>query len=384
MVKKTKKENENKNDEIQNDEIQNDDVQNNNILNKKILSFDVGIKNLAYCLIEKMHDTFSIHKWGIINLVDDREKCSFIMTGNRQCSKDANFTIYHKDNENIFENISSKCVCKTHKLKITPKIVPIQTVEVKQKSKAKTKTKKPITKEHEICVDLKCMLCDKNAEFYLDTNKNFKWCEQHYNKNGKAFEKKITAKKISLVNCNKQPIQDLAEKLFSKLDSEPDFLKINDVLIENQPALRNPTMKTISSILYSYFILRGITDKINTHSNISLIKFVSASNKLKVNKEKTDKVLDKATLIKDNTDITVKEKRTIYDLTKNLGKEYCRALIDDKDKLILDAHKKKCDDLCDSFLQGFQYLFSPVPSFYIEKLQIVDVEKKKKPVKDKK
>ena len=35
----------------------------------KILSWDVGIKNLAYCIIIKKDNNFTIDKWGIINLV---------------------------------------------------------------------------------------------------------------------------------------------------------------------------------------------------------------------------------------------------------------------------------------------------------------------------
>ena len=43
----------------------------------KILSFDVGIKNLAFCLMEKKDDDLTIKKWNIINLVEDRDLCQF-------------------------------------------------------------------------------------------------------------------------------------------------------------------------------------------------------------------------------------------------------------------------------------------------------------------
>ena len=54
---------------------------------KKILSFDVGIKNLAYCLMEKKTDgtnyDLNIKKWNIINLVEDRDLCKYkLRTGN--------------------------------------------------------------------------------------------------------------------------------------------------------------------------------------------------------------------------------------------------------------------------------------------------------------
>ena len=36
----------------------------------KILSFDVGIKNLAYCLVEFENDNNKILDWGVINMMD--------------------------------------------------------------------------------------------------------------------------------------------------------------------------------------------------------------------------------------------------------------------------------------------------------------------------
>ena len=94
-----------------------------------------------------------------------------------------------------------------------------------------------------------------------------------------------------MTNSNKQPIQDLTEKLYSKLDKINNILDVDEVLIENQPSLKNPTMKTIASVLYSYFILRGVIDKNN--DKIKLVRFVSPSNKLKVDKIHTNSVLNK-------------------------------------------------------------------------------------------
>ena len=44
----------------------------------------------------------------------------------------------------------------------------------------------------------------------------------------------------------------------------------NVVLIENQPVLRNPRMKTISETLFNYFLCRGIVDKERTKSTIKI------------------------------------------------------------------------------------------------------------------
>tara|TARA_B100001094_G_scaffold255282_1_gene254209 strand:+ start:1474 stop:1665 length:192 start_codon:yes stop_codon:yes gene_type:complete len=40
-------------------------------MTKKIISFDVGIKNLAYCILEKSNETFKILHWNIINILEE-------------------------------------------------------------------------------------------------------------------------------------------------------------------------------------------------------------------------------------------------------------------------------------------------------------------------
>lgn len=322
-------------------------------MKKTILSFDVGIKNLAYCVIEKNNDDFNIKKWGIINLSDDRQKCEILLKGEKECNKDAKEHIICKGDDSFIGQNNEKYVCSSHLKKATSLVV-----EMKEKKEQKNKKNKiEIVKK-------KCIQCNTDAKYELSTNAffntNFYWCDEHVEKAIKNVAKNLKVKKITNLNCNKQPIQNLSEKLFKKLD-ESCFMDIDEILIENQPSLRNPTMKTISTLLYSYFILRGIIDKEITNSNITLVKFVSPSNKLKVDKKTTESLLKKENI--DNS----KNKKEKYKITKNLGIKYCNLLIQEKDKKILDNYKKK-DDMCDAFLQGFQYLFSPIPQKYIDKL----------------
>ncbi len=79
-----------------------------------------------------------------------------------------------------------------------------------------------------------------------------------------------------------------------KLNQIPELLEVDYVYIENQPVLKNPQMKSIQMILYSYFLFYGITDgiliqKTDVNGNIEeynhkvkTVDFCSASNKLKV------------------------------------------------------------------------------------------------------
>lgn len=79
-----------------------------------------------------------------------------------------------------------------------------------------------------------------------------------------------------------------------KLNQIPELLEVDYVYIENQPVLKNPQMKSIQMILYSYFLFYGITDGIliqktcedgsveEYNHKVKSVDLCSASNKLKV------------------------------------------------------------------------------------------------------
>ncbi|ARF09342.1 hypothetical protein Catovirus_2_291 [Catovirus CTV1] len=295
----------------------------------KILSFDVGIKNLAYCLINKDNDNFKIEDWGIINLDDDRKKCSSVLKKNKICNKTAMYSCI------IDKKVQYLC------------------------KKCKNNYIEPVFDILENSDDGGCLYQNKNnVQCKKKATCSIKSVEGHYcNNHAKmvvgAKLRSLAPKKMADQNCNKIPIQTLAIKLFDNLDKKHNFLTANEILIENQPTFLNPTMKTISAILYSYFCLRGIHEKKLNNSNIESVKFFSPSNKLKVNTEHTNNLLN----IKKEPEDT-KAKKVIYDITKNLGKSYCTALIkEDVEKYEYLKNQAKTDDLCDSFLQAFFYLF---------------------------
>ena len=134
------------------------------------------------------------------------------------------------------------------------------------------------------------------------------------------------SKKITGQNCSQQPIQELITELARKLDENKDFLDVEGVWIENQPSLINPSIKTIASALYTYFIIRGIIDKTN---NIKFVKFASPLNKLKVAKKTTDDALKNA-----------KSAREYYNIEKGLALIYVKALLN-KEELIMTFIKSQ-------------------------------------------
>jgi hypothetical protein len=75
----------------------------------------------------------------------------------------------------------------------------------------------------------------------------------------------------------------LFENIPKKLAELPFLLDVDKVVIENQPSLKNPQMKSIQMIVYSYFLTYGKV--LNTNEQkIEDIGFCNASNKLKVYK----------------------------------------------------------------------------------------------------
>ena len=168
----------------------------------------------------------------------------------------------------------------------------------------------------------KCKL--DNSEMYL--------CTSH-SKN-KCYDK------VKKFNNPKNNIFHISQNLVKKLD-EFKFIErnITDVIVENQPSLKNPTMKSIQMIVYSYFLVNGIC---KDDSSIVGLEMINARNKLKVYKGEPIKCDIKET----------------YKRNKFLAVKYCEKMITEEEQKFIDLYNdsKKKDDLSDSYLQGIYYL----------------------------
>lgn len=294
----------------------------------KTLSFDVGIKNLAYCVMSKQNDKtipFKVYDWNIINVLNQTiPKCSFDIevfddaSKNKPCSKNASFVSYINNTEYFF--------CRAHKVKHTTLLntnnLPIFNGIAKNTHK--------------------CIKCNKNATFEYN---NEHYCTIHKNSFINAIKKNTALKSVKQMNCNNLSIDDIKIKLFNILDNMPNLLLVDNVIIENQPSLKNPKMKSIANALWDYFVIRGIIDKKN-NSTIKTVQFICPSNKLKVDEDLTIKTLSSS---KDDTQK--------YKLTKQLAVIYCKQLLknDAHNLNVMNNHVKK-DDLADCFLQGCWFL----------------------------
>jgi len=272
----------------------------------RILSIDVGIKNLAFCLFEKPHESsyFSIMKWDIINLSqeDEIQNCKCTEKNGIVCNKPAKYTL----NDSYF--------CLKHSKKQN---YQIPTSELRPSFINKQKIQKLIE------------IADKyNIHYEKPIKKNdllFKINEYISNK---CFKEITTtnASQIDLITIGKN-IKNKFNKIFPIED------KIDYVLIENQISPIANRMKTIQGMIAQYFIMNNNTEH---------IEFVSSINKLK--EYKTE---DKNT----NGDYKSRKKQGITKCLEFLTTDHRF-----NNKLsYFNAHKKK-DDLSDSFLQGMWFI----------------------------
>ena len=280
----------------------------------KILSIDVGIKNLALCILETHgsssinNSDFIIRYWNVINLFEEQSKiCNFnIQNKNKkgtcytQCTKEAKF---HK-NGCFF--------CKTHASKSEYKLPTSDLNKYKR---------------------MKLDELNKLANDY-DISSNEKINKINLIKSIESFIQKSVFENVSAMKCNEISLISIGIAIKDKLEKLDTFIfsNIDVILIENQISPIANRMNAIQGMLTQYFIMKNMTN----------IKFISSANKLKS---------------------FIGNKKTTYGERKKLSVEETKKLLMkmdgdniEKDKIIemFNKHKKK-DDLADCFLQAIWY-----------------------------
>jgi hypothetical protein len=292
----------------------------------RILSWDVGIKNLAYCLID-ITDTIQIIDWGIINLLEEKEhKCfGFINSDNNNapCIKTPRYEYLNGEDKYHF--------CTLHKRQFEK--IETNTIDIQD------------YKGDEVCGIIKSNKnpCEKPAKFKINENiKSTYCCKLHCN----SFNKKNNIiKKIVPQNASKAPIEIIKYNLVTALDKKK-FNNIDYVLIENQPSMKNPKMKGVADTLYSWFLIRGLIDK--DINELKHIFYLSPSNKLKIDDVDINKEIN-----------AMQDPSKKYKFTKQTAIIYTKKILnqnkEEEWKKYLEKSNKK-DDLCDSYLQGLYFI----------------------------
>ena len=297
----------------------------------KVISWDVGIIHLAFCILEKETDKeCKILDWGNLNLLNNiNYQCNGFINSSKStsiCNKPCKY--YYQSAGKTYH------FCGLHKR---------QYLKIEKKELVITKYK-----GIELCKEItsKGICCNKKTNSIID---NKILCNYHC----KRIQKKHNEndiKKIIIQKASKAPIGNIKRNLIDLLDKNKAFLDVDFVLIENQPSLKNPKMKSVAETLYTWFMIRGLID--NPNGLMKKIYYLSPSNKIKVKNDDVEKELSK-----------IKNESKKYKFTKNIGIIYTRDILKQNTKWLafLNESKKK-DDLCDSFLQGL-YFYDNINKF---------------------
>ena len=269
----------------------------------KIISFDVGIKNLAYCIFDVSNDktkTYTIEKWGILDLIN---KPVFHCSAKQKkkpyavCGKTASFS----DKKQCY-------FCKQHAKSCSYKI-PIKELSDIALKRAKVIDLKELAENHNIGYESPILKAD-----LLELIRKYR--DEH-------FLKQIVVEKADT------GLVTMSINLTHMMDDLIKDTHIDCVLIENQISKIASTMKTIQGMITQYFVMR----------NVDNIHYVSSYNKLKL--------------------YVSSKKNYTYKQRKELGIECAlKELNDSQDTswLSLFQNHKKKDDVADSFLQVLWYI----------------------------
>ena len=295
----------------------------------RVLSFDVGIKNMAYCLFDLSGSHMNVHKWNVLNLMTE-------------------------NNTSIEVN---KCSCMMESTN-KKKNIPVKKCEVKAKYVHGEHTKTYYCEKHA----KKSNLMLPNKECSPQSLKKMKLIElsEMYDKYIGAtstetivrqkkplleklhtyFEKNMleVIKKEKIVSAGETNLIVIGRNMKKLLDQEILNENITHVIIENQISPIANRMKTIQGMLAQYFIM--------TRGDDCAIDVVSSINKLKG-------------FNSDPVETTETDTRSKYQQHKKDSVVICSRFISNNENLQCWKNSMECnkkDDLADCFLQGIWYL----------------------------
>lgn len=341
-------------------------------MNNTITGWDIGIKNLAYCRLSKVAaagtgssqaptstkniihlngSQYQIHNWEVINVVPkvseiQQSNNNEIMLNSRpvvlcSCSTNAGKVCGKKAAAcNVAKNADGNYhgYCATHYKKLTGSQLVANTVPIKAGS-CNCRYKR---------VD---GLCDAKAAYVSASNHYVGYCKAHGNLLLKGVGLEPPANLIKVVRSKKTTslnLTSLAEALYGELGTRTEsIMRSNTVLLENQPVLKNPTMKTMQIFLYGYYVLNGVMKR-----TVDTVHCYSASKKLDIIKFLP---IDRIRAITDE----LKTIKGQYSRNKRMAVRICEYLIEtasnaDEIRAIF-ADKKKQDDLADSMLMTLHF-----------------------------
>ena len=314
----------------------------------KIISFDVGIKNMAYCIFSLddpcCSNKFTIADWNVVSLLEKDEphvNCTCIKTKTKakvkakakaKAKEEVIDTIQSID-DNICNRIGKfkrgqNIYCDKHAKAQTEWLIP--QARFSQKNLKKTKIDDLIKLASELKIE-------NIAKRRADIIKQFEDFVVNKCLEPVSAVVKQNAGHVDLVSIGRK----MREVFDIVLTNHRD---ITHVIIENQISPLANRMKTIQGMLSQYFIM--VYDSI-------IIDFISSANKLKIFTSKDNS--------KDKVDIEVQTDSQKYKSHKKDGVYYSQQVLNNNNWISNNKwnsifESKKKDDLADCFLQGLWYL----------------------------
>jgi hypothetical protein len=255
-------------------------LRNTNYTNKKAIGWDIGIKNLAYCVLEQ---TLSIPT------VPTTSSNDFFIFNNHQylIPHWADISLLSQVSSNLanagqassFNNTSTLLTCCASKTdKLNSPICGVtatycsETLSVsgnyqgycKNHYKKLGSPRMPLVNVSKCYYQLSSTTanagcCNSKAVNVLSKHIYKGFCKKHTTEmiKSNAYTETDFLKINNIKNAGKINIDQLGIALFQELDKiKPQILEPDVILLENQPVLKNPTMKSMQMFLYSYYLMR--------------------------------------------------------------------------------------------------------------------------------
>jgi hypothetical protein len=298
--------------------------------NKFILTFDVGIKNLAYCIVKyednnksNLLEKINIINWDIIDVSYKALYCKEIKNKRAICnciSKYYSLIDEDKSHDDIDNLIG---YCKNH-----AKVIQNNNKINQKNKKIKNNNKNNVINE-----------INNNLDSNIKSIKLYKISSNPVYTNN--FNYQMDRLLLALVSF----YDNIILKPYNISNSKLEYISNLDILIENQPVHKNPIMKSISIAIYTFFTLKKIID----------VRFVNSVNFINATVKTKDIFIQKMNDILDIKSNIVKFKN--YDNRKNFSIDITNQLVyklpHNINNIIYSSNyvlTKKKDDLADTLI----------------------------------
>jgi len=344
---------------------------------RQLISFDIGIKHLAYCIFEYIPITpntptthtppeYNILEWKIINLLETETDESLqipiyqcqtpLKTVSKKvapkiCGKCAQYYCPQISPQNISTPIIPEYYCNKHANLQTQYLHPQNPQLPKYSTTQLSKMEKPSLQQYANELSPKSIQTT-TPQTNLSTKKSLITYIQTLQPT--IYLQPVPTAKPT-IKANRANMVDLCHTLFKQLlQIESRFPQIQQAVIENQ----------IGNIAARMMVIQGMITMFYTSRNRNIqIEHVSSSHKLKYAASIVSLPLPQQSQQSQqiNPETPNPKTKTVYQEHKSHAKDYCEMILLSNQKFSVfyeefRGNKKKKDDLADCFLQGIWFM----------------------------